>query len=116
MIKYNKLYQSLKKVSAEWHAGHVQWDYSWVYLKFYENGTCILGYIGNEEPASINTWFNEKHSNASKGVFHVTGNTITINFNTKVKNEGQIQGDKIILQSSSDINLAGTWDLFSLVE
>ena len=116
MIQYNKLYQSLKKVTAEWHAGQVQWSYSWVYLRFNENGTCILGYIGDEEPASINNWFNEKHSNASKGTFNLTNNTITINFNSKVKNEGQVQGDKIILRTSSDINPVGTWELFTLVE
>ena len=116
MLHYNKLYQSLKKVNGEWHAGHVEWGYTWIYLKFFEKGTCILGYIGDEKAESINTWFTENHPDSSIGTFNLKNDSISINFNLNVKNEGQIQGDKIILHSVSKINPVGTWDIFTLVE
>ncbi len=115
MLQYNKLYQSLKKVSAEWHAGHVQWEYSWNYLKFYEDGTVI--YVSsNGEPNRLN-WFERRN----KSAFFYTGNfNIQGNFKLEIqipvqigvlKLSGVITKNRLILRATNqEMKLYENWD------
>lgn len=70
MIYYNSLYQSLKKVSAEWHAGHIEWFYTWNYLKIYEDGVFIYASIAGNDFKSINENFERGAPNITHGKFN----------------------------------------------
>lgn len=83
MLQYNKIYQSLKKVSAEWHAGHVQWEYYWDYLKFYEDGMVIQASITSDNFEKINLNFNKNNSNIEKGKFKLSDKEIKLQFSEK---------------------------------
>lgn len=115
MIKYNTLYQSLKKVSAEWHAGHVQWQYSWNYLKFYENGSVI--YVSSTGKPNEMDWLNAGNKNA----FLYTGNfKLQNDFKLEIeipvhigllKLDGAVLENKLILRSfNQEMNLYENWD------
>jgi hypothetical protein len=118
MIKYNTLYQSLKKVSAEWHAGTVLWEHSWNYLKFYEDGTVIYC-SSNGNLKNINKWFDNenKDSHFSKGTYKIIRNNfIEIHLSAmigSIKMDGVILDEKLILRSSNrEMNLIESWDEF----
>lgn len=118
MLKYDTLYQSLKKVSAEWHAGNVLWEYSWNYLKFYEDGTVIYC-ASNGNIKNINEWFNieNKESPFSRGYYKIIKNNfIEIYLSAmigSIKMDGLILMDKLILRSSNEeMNLIENWDEF----
>lgn len=119
MLKYNTLYQSLKKVSAEWHAGTVLWEYSWSYLKFYENGTVIYtSSIGKSDQLN---WFSIENTEAVyyKGNFDIEKNqklemSIPAVIGT-LKLDGIILENKLILRASnSEMKLSESWDEYSI--
>jgi hypothetical protein len=109
MLQYNKLYQSLKKVSAEWHAGNVLWDYSWEYLKFYEDGTVIYASIQGEDIEQINQWFNQSAEYVSKGKYTFISRTqLNIYFESNKEILMGFSNDgKLLMQG----NLS--WDIFT---
>lgn len=113
MLKYNTLYQSLKKVSAEWHAGHVQWQYSWYYIKFFNDGRFIYALFVSDDFEKINTGFNENSTNEdfSSGVFKITNDyLITLNFENNIEIRGAIiDNDKIILNGKL------SWELYTVI-
>lgn len=82
MLQYNKLYQSLKKVSAEWHAGHVQWAYCWNYFRFYEDGVFIYASIQGNNIEDISKSFTRNSPNSTTGKFKLNNTTITFIFDT----------------------------------
>jgi hypothetical protein len=120
MLQYNKLYQSLKKVSAEWHANNVLWDYSWKYLKFYEDGT-VINCVSNGDIENINEWFvkGNRDTGFSIGKYSIVRNNfIEINLPAMIgviKMDGLILKYKLILRSSNnEMNLFEHWDEYSI--
>ena len=111
MLQYDTLYQSLKKVTAEWHAGHVQWQYSWLYFKFFDDGTFIYASYSSDDFEKINSGFNKESVNT----FHLRGNYciekdvyLKLQFNNGVEVMGAFTGtDKLI------INGKMAWELYS---
>ncbi len=121
MLQYNKLYQSLKKVHGEWHAGHVEWGYSWNYLKFYEDGTVIYCSTGDRHDL-INQWFNKENSGTpfSRGQFVINqNNTIELTIKTmlgSITMDGNILQTKLILRKTNhEVKRGESWDLYSMV-
>jgi hypothetical protein len=112
MLQYNKLYQSLKKVSAEWHAGHVQWDYSWYYIKFFNDGRFIYGLFVSDDLEKINNGFDENsvNDNCSGGTFRIDNDyLITLNFENNIEIRGAvISNEKIILNGKL------SWELYTV--
>jgi hypothetical protein len=100
MLKYDTLYQSLKKVSADWHAGNLSWGYSWYYLKFYIDGTVIQTYTNGEDPSEINKWFQPNSQNIDQGTFHIEDNRLTLTFRDH-KLDGAIVSETMILLKGS---------------
>lgn len=88
MLKYNTLYQSLKKVSGEWHAGSVLWHYQWYYLKFFSNGKFIYAAIAGDEVKDINSWFVEGAGNTLQGTY-VRNNNLQLTL--KFENGGEFK-------------------------
>ncbi|MBI3133320.1 MAG: hypothetical protein HYZ14_01485 [Bacteroidetes bacterium] len=108
MIQYEKLYQSLKKISAEWHAGHVEWQYCWDYIKFFADGTFIQASILGDSFDKINTSFNKESANVTHGTFVLEkGRNINLNFGATQIN-GAINNDGSII-----INGRLAWDLYT---
>ncbi len=121
MIKFNALYQSLKKVSAEWHAGHVQWQYSWSYLKFYENGKVIYCCTPSDDFSKINEWFDfENDAFFYRGNYVIKEDSklvITIPVEKgKLVFDGCIDCNNLILRmTSSDSSFIEYWDEYLLI-
>jgi hypothetical protein len=100
MLHYNKLYQSLKKVSAEWHAGHVEIGLYHDYLKFYEDGTVIS--CNDSSKDELDKWFHRDNHEAffGKSIYKKNGDTISFEIPAAagvLKYEGQVQNDRIVL-------------------
>lgn len=116
MLKYNTLYQSLKKVSAEWHAGHVQWSYYYNYLKFYSDGT-FLYLTSNGDIENINEWFTIEKFSGEKGSFTIKNDRIDANTPAAIGTiyfDGCVYGDKLILRSyNKERNLFEHWDEYN---
>lgn len=112
MIKYNKLYQSLKKVSAEWHAGHVQVTYYWNYIKFFEDGTVIEASINSDNLSKISSTFKKDSPNITLGSFSYDGKEIKITLNGSSFNGGLTLENNILLQNQKNLS----WDLYSVTE
>ena len=110
MIQYDKLYQSLKKVSAEWHAGHVEWGYSWFYLKFYEDGIVIKTYLNGEDENEINAWFNPSAEGVIKGKYLIDNDRIFIKYDDGTTIEGALVNEGTILLQGK-LN----WEAFTLM-
>ena len=105
-LQYNTVYQSLKKVSAEWHAGHVQWSYCWNYLKFYNDGTFIYASIQGDNLKQIEKSFNKNSENITNGHFKVDRDMIYLNFDT-IEIRASITREKNIITEGK---LA--WDMY----
>ena len=117
MLKYNTLYQSLKKVSAEWHAGHVECAYSWNYVKFYEDGTII--YCSSRGEARDLTWFSKNNEEAViyKGIFHFDNFKLNAEIPMAIgilKIDGVINDQYLILRTSNEnMNSFENWDEYT---
>ena len=97
MLKYNTLYQSLKKVSGEWHAGNINWFYTWNYFKFFEDGIFISSSIAGNETAVINLSFVRGALNTTHGKYEL-GNKNNIKlFFGNIEVEGQVNNDCSII-------------------
>jgi hypothetical protein len=118
MIHYNELYQSLKRVSAEWHAGHVEWSYVWSYLKFYENDV-VLSVSSNGDIKEIDEWLVPERFTGGKGFFKISNNTIDADIPGavgKLHLDGCILEKSLILRSTNkEMNLFESWDEYKLV-
>ncbi len=119
MIKHNTLYQSLKKVSAEWHADTVVWKYLWKYIKFYKDGTVI--YTSSIGKPNDLGWFSIDNTEAfySKGNFIIErGNKLEINIPVAIgtlKFDGVIFENKLVLRASNnEMNFFENWDVYSI--
>jgi hypothetical protein len=111
MLKYNTLYQSLKKVSAEWHAGHVEWSYSWYYFKFFSDNTFIYASINGDDFNQINEWFNKKAENVTRGTFEEKNYQVSLNFDDVTKiSAGFTNEGKLLVQGKL------SWEMFSPVD
>ena len=115
MLQYNTTYQSLKKVTAEWHAGHLQWEYSWNYLKFYEDGSVMYCTTSNK-PNELD-WFhiNNKEAFFYSGSFSIKTNSmleIEIPVEIGVLNfDGLMSNNQLILRSTnSQMGINNIWD------
>jgi hypothetical protein len=69
MIKFNCIYQSLKKVSGEWHAGHYEWMYIWNYCQFFEDGRMAYYTFSSEDTDAIKKWFVSDDNNGVRGTY-----------------------------------------------
>jgi hypothetical protein len=108
MLKYDTLYQSLKKVSGEWHAGHVSWGFHWYYLKFYADGIVVGAVVASEDTPAILRNLSRDAENVDVGRYQVSENEIQITFsNEKLKGSLTPNGSLIMMRG----NLS--WDLFS---
>lgn len=116
MLKYNTLYQSLKKVSGEWHAGHVEWQYCWNYLKFYKDGTVI--YASSTGVPTQMEWFdiNNKEAFFYRGSFEFEKQLylrikIPVSFGTLCIDGAIIKSNQLILRSTNkEMKLIENWD------
>ncbi|MDP4275606.1 MAG: hypothetical protein Q8907_15135 [Bacteroidota bacterium] len=119
MLQYNKIYQSLKKVSAEWHAGHVQWAYSWNYLKFYEDGT-IIYCSSRGEPKDL-IWFSKDNKSAViyKGDFQIDSYKLSAKITMTIgqlKIDGIIHNQNLILRTNNEkLSPFENWDEYTPV-
>lgn len=111
MIKYNTLYQSLKKVSAEWHAGHIDWFYTWNYLKFYEDGVFIYASIAGNDTKVINESFEKGALNITHGKFNLQKMHLLKLAFDNIEVNGAINNDASII-----IEGKIAWDIFYPVE
>ena len=121
MLKYNTLYQSLKKVSAEWHAGHVQWSFCWDYFKFYEDGLVINAYTPTDNVSVINTWFdiNNKSGEFPIGKYKISEDKISIelkSFNLTTIIDGAIINNALVLRKINSIDHNEYWDYYTLMD
>ena len=98
MLQYDKLYQSLKKVTRDWHAGHLEWSYCWYYLKFYENGIVIKSLIGSDNISVINNWFKPGATNAIIGNYKfISRSSLEIRIDNNNLNASLVAPDTIIV-------------------
>jgi hypothetical protein len=104
MLQYNKLYQSLKKVGGEWHAGHFQWYYYWNYIKFFEDGTLIEASINSEDFNNIQLNFTPDNQNISHGKYTYDGKELIIELNKTTLKGGETLEGNIVIQSLIDLN------------
>ena len=112
MIQYNKLYQSLKKISAEWHAGNVLWEYSWNYIKFFEDNTFIYSSIRGNNIELIGKWFNQDAENVIRGKYLLKSNSqLSLEFESGKSTLAGFTNDGDILVEGIQ-----TWELFSPVD
>ncbi|MBN4072961.1 hypothetical protein JYT74_02855 [Crocinitomix catalasitica] len=111
MLQYGKLYQSLKKVSGEWHQSGVHWEHIWFYYRFFENNTLIFTSVGSEDHKAINSWFDKDYSDGVTGTFDIKSNgriAIVLN-NVEVQAAVTKEGHLII-------HGHGGWDLYKVID
>lgn len=111
MLQYNKLYQSLKKVGGEWHAGHFQWYYYWNYIKFFEDGTLIEASINSDDSDKIQLNFMPGNQNISHGKYIYNGDELIMELNNVTLKGGETSEGNIVIQSSANLN----WDKYYLI-
>lgn len=121
MLKYNTLYQSLKKVSAEWHAGHVEYSFYWDYFKFYADGSIISCNNDSENINEINNWFQLENtqSHLNRGSFSIIDNKIEINIPVAVgviNTIGKINKDSLILFTKNEAVNYECWNFFKVID
>lgn len=114
------LYQSLKKVTGEWHAGHLQWRIYFDYLRFYYDGEVIFCSDQCNDVNEIKNWFYISNQKAffSTGKYTIKDSKIEIVINTTVgtlKYVGEINNENIILKTSNNESNFSQWDLFTMV-
>lgn len=98
MLYYNnKLYQSLKKVSGNWHSGHVEWFFVWNYFKFFDDGVFITASIAGDETEEITDAFVKGALNVTHGKFNVDGRLLTLSFEGGVNINAYINNDRSIV-------------------
>ncbi|MEQ8581076.1 MAG: hypothetical protein RIC30_08715 [Marinoscillum sp.] len=119
MLQYNKLYQSLKKVTAEWHAGHVEYSFYWDFMRFYDDGTVIS--CNNNSNQSLNNWFYRENRDAyfNRGTFEKKNNIISLRIPVAagvLEYEGQIQPDKLVLFVENNVTKYRSVDYFELID
>jgi hypothetical protein len=118
MLQYDKLYQSLKKVSGDWHAGHLQWDFAWDYLRFYTNGV-VISCQSNDDVESIGRWFqlpNENKFITTGSFVCLPGGIVEIEYTSAfgdVKIDGQIMHNSLIVRTHQNSSIY--WDYFQIV-
>lgn len=108
-LKYNTIYQSLKKVSAEWHAAIPQWEYYWYVFKFYENGSFIYSKTTEKGIENINEWFTIDNLHITKGHYEYDDQKegLKINFNDVSLNASMTFDNNILLEGKL------AWDMFT---
>lgn len=111
MIRYNILYQSLKKVSGDWHAGHVQWYYYWDYLMFFEDGSVIEASINSDGCQKINKGFSKENKDVIHGSFICNEKEIHIEIDGKAISGGSTFDNKLILMKDNR-----SWDMFTPID
>jgi hypothetical protein len=119
MLHYNRLYQSLKKVSAEWHAGHVEYYFYWDYLRFYSNGT-VISCNNNSDNINDLNWFQleNTHSNFNKGTFSINNNKLEIQIPVDlglIKSIGEINKNSLILLSKNEAVNFECWNFYNVI-
>ena len=109
MLQYNTTYQSLKKVTAEWHASIAQWEYYWYLFKFFPDGTYIYSRVTERELASINDWFTKENNHLTTGIFeyHHQKGSLNIFFKEVSLNASVTYQNKLLLEGKMG------WDMFS---
>jgi hypothetical protein len=112
MLYYNKLYQSLKKVSAEWHAGHLQITCYWNYIKFFEDGTVIEASINSDNLRKISSAFEKDSPNITRGSFAYDGEEIQISLNGSSFTGGTTLDNDLLLQNQENLS----WDLYNITD
>jgi hypothetical protein len=110
MLQYDKLYQSLKKVSGDWHAGHLQWGYCWYYLKFFADGTVMRAYLDGDNATLINNWLVKGAENIATGTYISKGLNFEISYPTYVA-KGTFTRSNSFLLFANDY-----WDEYTLIE
>lgn len=121
MLQYNKLYQSLKKVSAEWHAGHIEYSFYWDYLKFYADGTVIYCNNNSDNINDLNNWFQLENtkSHFNRGTFSISNNKIETTISVAVgviKSIGEINKNSLILFSKNEAVNYECWNFYTLID
>lgn len=107
MLYYNKLYQSLKKASGDWHAGIAQWFFSWNYFKFYEDGVFITASIASDDTEKIIETFAKGAPNITHGKFTIEGRLLRLSFNDGININAYVNNDRSIV-----IDGKLGWDVF----
>lgn len=112
MLQFNKIYQSLKKVSAEKHASISQWEYYWYLFKFYQNGTFIYSRTTEKGLETINDWFTQenKHLTNGKFIYDNQKENLKISFEEVSLNGSLTYQNKLLLEGKLD------WDMFSPID
>jgi hypothetical protein len=112
MLKYNKLYQSLKKVSAEWHAGHLQWHYYWNYIIFFDDGSLIEASINNDDFQNIKLNFTKNNQNVTHGNYIFDEREIIIQLNEITFKGSETLEGNIVIQFLNNLN----WDKYYIID
>lgn len=109
-LQYNKLYQSLKKVHGEWHAGHVEYSFYWSYIKFYEDSTLIEAIINTDNLDKINANFHSDNSNISKGHYSFEDKELLISIDKSKYIGGITKQNEMVIQNSKTLS----WELYKV--
>lgn len=112
MLEYNKLYQSLKKISADWHAGHIQWQYYWNYFMFFSDGTLIEATIASEDFKKIKLNFSKKNDALNHFQYTWNEKEFDIHLDGAILHGGLTSENKLILQSDKTL----VWDIYSPID
>ncbi|MEO6904692.1 MAG: hypothetical protein ABI315_16310 [Bacteroidia bacterium] len=112
MLKYNTLYQSLKKISVEWHASIPQWEYYWYVFKFFEDGTFIYSRTTEKGLENIKSWFTKENINITKGLFeyNLLKENLKINLNDVSLYASITFENNLLLEGKL------AWDMFSPID
>lgn len=108
-LRYEGVYRS-GKVSRE---GTRYWSY----LRFYPNGD-VIAVSSSGQPEDLREWFAKESSNVSRGKVVVTGNRIAfsaVSAQGAVDYSGEVEGNRLRLESYSHINKHREDDVFEFV-
>ncbi len=105
-LRFDGLYQS------------VQLDNSWMYLRFYADGTVLsVGSTGDYE--KVAQWFNKSLENRFEGQYQVRGSMLEFSVTGKegtVDYAGTIDGEELVLNVNSHINGYQATNIYHFVE
>lgn len=117
MLQYDKIYQSLKKVSAEWHASNLDWQFIYYYLRFYTDGTVVFS-SSPQEREEVDKWLSKSLKDKETGSFIIEKkNRIKINIPVAIGYitfEGIIKPNSLILNTCNNKINKSSWDYFSI--